>query len=467
MKHIINLYKWIQESTLRTFVGLIVIGLIINGVSHLANAAQTTSWDVTNNPQMYLGNSITSTQTTGITIAALTRNGSTVTFPTTSGGILRVRQGALVEDIAYDTATVDQSTKIATLAGVVRGICWNVFNSITTCSDGKAFSKGAITELSIDARLLNFKVNRDRANICTASGCLSFSGSGSFVQPYFANVTIRDTQLSTNPKKGSVSCLDSTGQCSDYLAGAWRSRSGSNVVNASLTSAGKVQIATTGAILLNTDDGSTGAPNVLPAQYTTTSGGLAGIRKVGYIPVTEDTGFLSGTLLGIGVTSTKYLRGDQTWQTIIPGSGSNLRVISVAQNGTLARTHSTAFVDIGTGAVTASLTNMSVGDLIIVTFMGSIDTPSATSTFCSFDIRVNGGRIGQLDGGANGLTNGLLTQQIGADLTDEAITLVVPHRVQTGGTLTVRPQWRSSATGEECRTGSANYPYYFYVQVIE
>ena len=140
MKKIIH---WMIGSMTRTYFSIAILLLGIGAVY-----AAPTSYNVVNMPQAYLGNSITATQTTGITLAALTRNGTTVTFPVTSGAILRLRDGRRVEDLHYTSATVNQTTKVVTLAGVTRGICWNVFSVIQTCSDGKAFSKGTENSLS-------------------------------------------------------------------------------------------------------------------------------------------------------------------------------------------------------------------------------------------------------------------------------------------------------------------------------
>lgn len=288
---------------LRTYVSLGILGIIVT----VASAAQITSWDVTNNPPMYLNVSISSTQTTGITLVALRRNNSTVTFPTTTGGVLRIRQGSFTEDISYDSATVDATTKVVTLVSVTRDICWNVFSQLTSCGNGRPFSKGASVELAIDARLLNFKANKDRANVFTAAGGITFSGSGSISPPTFTTTAQRDTYLGASPQLSPilVACVTDEGLCYLGIGGVWVPIGDNGTPNASTTAAGKVEEATLTEVSTQSATGATGARLFInPTATVKTSGGAGDENK---IPLLDSEGKLpSGFIPGGGlVTLTK------------------------------------------------------------------------------------------------------------------------------------------------------------------
>src|SRR3990167_1901811 len=101
-------FRYVTDSTLRTFVGIVVLSLIITGIAHFVrnvNAAPITNWQTMNNPSFRLEGNITPSQTTGIKIATPEKNGDDYTFPTTTGGILRIRRGAFFEDIYYSTGS--------------------------------------------------------------------------------------------------------------------------------------------------------------------------------------------------------------------------------------------------------------------------------------------------------------------------------------------------------------------------
>lgn len=289
-----SFFSWLFDSMARTYTALAILVISVSLAS--AAATQTTSYDVTNNPQMYLDVSITSTQTTGIKLSALSRNGTTVIFPNMTGGILRLRSGTRVEDLSFTGATVNSSTKVVTLAGVTRNICWNIANSIVSCGNGLSFSKGSIVELNVDARLLNFKANKDRANIFTASGSISFSGSGSFAYPTFATTAARDQALGANPG-GPVrtACVTATGLCYKYIGGSWTAEASGTTANAEETVAGKVQLATLAAMQSLNGTGSTGAQNVVPLRWLVKN--ASGAVSAGRIPTLGSNGLLSQSVI--------------------------------------------------------------------------------------------------------------------------------------------------------------------------
>ena len=449
MKYFRSSLLWVLDHLVGTYIALLLVG---GGL--LAHAQLSTSYEVADESQMFLDVSITATQTTGIILAAPQRNGVSITMATKTGGVLRLRQGSRLEDISYTSATVNTTTFKVTLAGVTRNICPGVFKTFVTCGAGQAFSKGAIVELTVDARLLNLKANIDRKNNFTGSGGISFSNSGSFTQPYFSTTAIRDTQLGTNPRRGSVSCTDDTGQCYDYLAGAWRSRSGSNIANATQSAAGKVQLATVANQLAKTV--SDAGPVVLQARYLTSSGGSA--LAASRVPIMGAAGLLSGSLLGTGTRSTTtFLRGDQTYAAPA-ASGSN---IIINQTDQTAPTLSSATFVAVSGNLGASQTFV-VGDLLQVIFRASGRRLTGDPKKIVFDIQVGNNPVSPSGSGAISFTldSGLSTS------TGINYGFTLFHRVLTGGSLTVQPVYRTYDTA-----GGANVllerPAHFQVIKVE
>lgn len=332
MKLFYKAIDWITESTLRTGAGLSVLFVFAVAVSSAATT-QTASYDVTNNPQMYLDASITATQTANIKLSALQRNGETVIFPNMTGGVLRMRQGTRVEDLSFTGATVNATTKIVTLAGVTRNICWNIANRLVSCGDGYSFSKGAITELNIDARLLNFKANKDRANAFTASGSITFSGSGSLGYPTFATTAARDQALGANPG-GPVraACVTATGLCYKYIGGAWAAEASGTTANASDTVAGKMQDGLLNDLQNRTMTGATGALNALTFRWIVKNG--SGAETYGRILQAGNNGALSPSLGGTGLSS-------PTASGVLIGNGSKNSMLQItASSGQVLRANS-------------------------------------------------------------------------------------------------------------------------------
>lgn len=335
MSYLKKAYLWMQESTLRTVTGLFVISLIVGVGVRLTNAA---SADVLNETAMNLDVSINSTQTTGIILSAPQLNGSNWTFATTSGGVLRIRYGSYREDIYYTSATVNATTKKVTLVGVTRGICPQVARAYTACGFGRSWGKGAIVELTVDARILNLKPNIDRANTFTD---LQTFGSGVTMSGVdevfkFNHGTTAQRDAVANPAY-SLWYNDTTSVFNQYIGGVWTDMASGTTANASETVAGKVEIADLKAQSGGTVLGSSGAPNVVGTQYLTSTGGLAAF--FGRITILSKTGTLTGSILGTNYSTAKtntgnFLRVDGTWATTpyrllyVNGTGSSVGNLS-------------------------------------------------------------------------------------------------------------------------------------------
>lgn len=290
-------------------LSLLSLFALVSSLIPSPSLALSTSYDVFNVPDMFLNAGITESATTGIYLAAPVRNGAKVTYPTTSGGLLKFEQNGREELVAYNSATVDATTKVITLAGVTRNVCFNLATAFTSCGNGKIFTKGASVRLVNAAQLFNLKANIDRANTFTARNAIRFSGSGSLGQPTFATTAIRDQQLGASPASGSglVACVVATGLCYDGLGGAWVSRAAGSVQNADTGVSGKVEIPTLAHMQNLTGTGSSGAQNVVPLRWLVKNG--TGSVSAGRVPTLNNLGklhssFLNATNSGVLVTRT-------------------------------------------------------------------------------------------------------------------------------------------------------------------
>ena len=325
-----KLLHWCTDSIARFIFSVLFLALCFRAGGYLVTHA--VSYDVVNTPQMFLGNSISATQTTGITISPLTRNGLTVQFPVTSGAVLRFTSGSRVEDEYYTSATI-ASDKTVTLIGVTRDVCWNSFKSLAGCGGGQSFPKGTIVTLSTDARLFNSKANKDRGNAFTSSGAITFTGSGTLAMPVFTNTTIRDHNINGNV--GQMACSTTDGLCYFSIGGVWNTFGTSTTANATEGSSGKVELATIAQQIART--GSNNGPLVLQAKYLTNSGAVRGPNNslnAGRIPMLNSSGALSGSLGGLGTVNA------QSGALLIGGgSGAAMTVSASANSGSYLRSN--------------------------------------------------------------------------------------------------------------------------------
>lgn len=367
----------------------------------VGGAFAATSYDVHDVPDMYLNAGITGSQTTGIQVAGPIRNGETVNFPTTSGGVLEIKQGSRVEHLYYGSATVNNTTKVVTLAGVIRDLCFNVGRTFTSCNNGRIFSKGASVRLVDDARLLNLKANVDRSNTYTASGAVQFLLSGSLAIPTFSSTAERNQQLGANPGgPARIACVTGTA-CYVYVNGSWKefgtatAADGRYVLQQGSTMTGK--------LLINLSSGTDaleiigiGSGRILRAQDTLASSGTLSV---------------AGAMRG---QSSLTINGAFTGATTMNGAG--LASCNDGVNSKLLWNQSTGKFTCGTDQSTAGL-SLQVGDARYVQIQGSTMTGSLGGVIRNKMVQVSG--TGSTASGSSMVTNFYLKHGTGAIAANE------------------------------------------------
>lgn len=322
--------RWLIDRAAGTYLSLALLAL---GGFGIAAAANPTSWTVHDVPDMTLNTRISATATTGIKINPPQLNGTNMIFPTTSGGILQVKQGTRTEQIYYSKATVDATTKVITLTGsVIRDVCWNGTTTFTSCSNGQIFTPGATVREVNDARLFNLSAHQDRPNAFTASGGVAFSGSGSFRLPVFASAAERDRQLPV-PLNGMVVYVTADAVNYQYIGGAWTTFASGVTPSATESATGKAELATILDQISRLAAGDSGGPLVLQPKYLTSSGSIHGSgssANYGRIPILNLNGALPATMGGLGQNN--FSSGSVL---IAQGSGAAISIPAGAANNVL------------------------------------------------------------------------------------------------------------------------------------
>lgn len=401
-------------------------------------------------------------------------NGAQTTgcWGTGSGFIIVEDYGGIYEYMSFNGVSCS-SNNFSTLSNLRRGL--DPTNPSFTAGTGTEFDAGATVRL-IDFPVIYLNtVYTDRIN--------TFSGSGRLTSDQTRQallnlpcVTTAQRDLFTITEEGDVICNSTLGVFQYRSGSAWINFGSGSTVNATESVAGKVQLASTGAMVNHRITGSTGAAEVLYSSYVTGTGGTINRWR---IPLLGRLGTLSGSLLGQncpGGTGT-YLNGLGRCTTLSAadltqapaGSGTNL-VFSAIYGSTITNTAGGIFEDID--ASLNGTVNVSVGDTIMATLrMSVVDAASGGDGY--FDIRVGGGRIGRLENPSTSGSGGLLQVHVlAADTTktDRPVSITVFHRVQTGSTtLSVAPQWKSRdlAGGGSFLRSNGEPPIYFQVMVIK
>lgn len=244
-----------------------------------------TSYDVVSGDKSVLAARINSTQTTGIMIAAMNINGSTVAWGQTTTGVIEISEeveGTMKREwISYTGTTV--SSSVTTLTGVSRDVARDA-STLTGSGTGQSFNKGAVVKLVDFHYLFNQKADVDRANTWTATqtfgtaGKINFSGTDTAgIELKQLTTTQRDAIVS--PANGALIYNTSTGVNNQYIGGVWSTFATGTVSNAADGSSGKVDIATAAEVAAGTaTDASSGAINVIPVAIVkpTSTGAVSG-----------------------------------------------------------------------------------------------------------------------------------------------------------------------------------------------
>jgi len=253
------------------------------------------SWIVTNEPYMFLDVSISTTQTTGIILSSPQLNGANHTFGSLSGGVLRIKSGAFYEDIYYATATIGADNRVTLATGVIRNVDPALTTTIVTAGAGRAWAKGSVVEMTVDARLLNLSVKTD--SVQTVSGAKTFtapvvvSGNGNYIAA--PSMTTGNAPATADAR----AWYDSTQNLWQFGQGGTIAVLGAaSLADATTSVKGKSQL----AAAADTIAGTAGAV-VIPASLAVATS--AGAGDSGKVPILNTSGALATSLGGTGNTS--------------------------------------------------------------------------------------------------------------------------------------------------------------------
>lgn len=336
------------------------------------------SYDVKSGDQSYLAAKITSTQTSGITIAAMNINGTSTAWANTAGVIEVSEQSdaTLKREWIYYTGTSVSAANVATLTGVVRGLSSST-SDVTSGGTGVAFSKGAVVRFVTFHDLLNKKANLDRANTWTATQTFGTSGKIVFTstageQLVLQTLTTAQRDALSSPANGSVIYNSTTGQVNYREGGAWvANASVGSVADGSASVAGKFEEATVAEQIAKTATGSTGARTIpAVANMITTSAGAA---DEGKIVTMNSAGVADVSTGGTGV------RNPTSGSVYIGAGASPMTAVAPSTSGNVLKSNGSAWVS-GTVSTTSQVVYCSTADSATLTNPTS-DTSFDTHTY--------------------------------------------------------------------------------------
>jgi len=337
----------------------------------------------------FLNSSITTTATT-ITVSPITKwvNGTKTTgcFDSGSGFVLMQDGAGRTEYASYGAKSC--ASNVTSLTDVRRGL--NPTGSSFDAGTGLSFAASTSIRVVNWPGLFNNAVYKIQRNTMTGSGkTICNTTRQTCFNVGTASAAVRNAM---NVETGDMIYNSTSGTAEFYNGTNWIQFGSGSVINATETQDGKVSIAGTGAMLTGSGQGINGAIDVISAKYLTTSGG--NVLHAGYIPVIENSGYLSGTLLGSTPTATTYLRGDMTY--VDPTSA----FISTKMFG-----------DAGSGAITVSVTrpfnaatqhNFSTFTLNVSTTIGLTASNATLILKATGDVTINGTIDLNGDGAAGG-----------------------------------------------------------------
>lgn len=295
-------------------------------------------------------------------------------FNTTSG-IALISSGDFVERISFQGSSVDSTTKVTTLTTVTRGLSVTSTTASFTGGTGKAWPKGAKIVVVADASYFQSGVFKNVANTFTADqtfqGAVTVDSTTKTLSPPQMTTTQRNALASP---RGIIENL-TTNTFQQYLSGAWSDIGDTGTATATESSEGKVELAT----VAEHDSSTTGARVIQAKNVVQTTAGAGDAKKV---QVLDSAGLIPAANLGTGSSiTTKYLRGDQTWQTVTVASTDYVKVLSVSTStSSNAGTSSTSEANLGTNYSVASAV-WGVGTVLRLRCGGKFDVGAGTLIF--------------------------------------------------------------------------------------
>lgn len=239
------------------------------------------------------------------------------------------------EWLSFSNTACNTTTYITTLTGVRRGLS----PVLPTLNAGTGLAWDAGSKFRIIDYPWYYKKTayQDRPIILSASGGLTFTGSGRLKVPVFANSTVRDAQI-PNPANGMIVYNTTEGLLDQYISGSWTTISTGSTSNATTTVAGKVELGTVADQLARTDTGDSGASTVVVTKFLTESGAQNGANNSpqrGRVIMANLSGAVSATLGGLGrpnVASGSVIlaQGSGAVKAVAPGTANNV----LQSNGT-------------------------------------------------------------------------------------------------------------------------------------
>lgn len=420
-----------------------------------------TSYDVYSGDRTALAVKINSTQTSNIKLAAMSINGSTVAVANTGPGVIEITEeveGALKREWIYFTTGTTNSDNTFTLSatGIQRDVS-RTAASLTGSGTGQSFNKGATVRFVNFHYIYNQKADVDRAETITSAWTFGTAGEALFSGTDKAGLVVKS--LTTTQRdalaavtNGSIIYNSTLGQTQYYEGGAWvTNASGGSLSNGSTTVAGKFEEATVAEQGSATATGGTGA-RLLPAVANLVKAG-AGAGDENKIAILNASGAYNVSVGGTGavtLTANNVILGNGTnaVQFVAPGTSGNVLKsdgstwtsgsqpsFSLAKRYLLTSdktTTSGTFADIDGTNFTVSV-SCTASTILIMTVSGAFGNSGANAM--SLDFSVGGSRLGG--------TLGLVDFNAVAG-SNHAISL--SHTMVPGaGTITVKPQWRTTA----------------------
>lgn len=339
------------------------------------------------------------------------------------------------EWISFSGYSCNATTFVTTLSSARRGLSPTA--AAFTAGTGMAFDAGTKFKVIDYPIVYNYSLYKDIQNTLTGSGQLT--GNNTHQATFRLNhVTTAQRDAFTYVGSGDLIFNNTVGAPQFRAGTSWYSfGSGANLINATETTGGKVELATLTDQRNRVETGDSG-PVVLQAKNVTQSGGTT--QAAYRATITSTNGLLSGSLLGTGTRSaTTFLRGDQTYAR--PSASGATVSFAATVKAKIPSLSSTSFAAIDGVNLTTAPT-FSVGDIVMLEFHGSVYRSASNPVVAYVDFQVGNNPI-------SGTSSGSIAQHFSnaGGEPDYNVSFTKFIQVQTGGTLTIQPIYRVNTAG--------------------